>query len=289
MNTILVAALKMVGAVAVGKGIPQISGGFSWMEQIPNFGADSSIGQALGLAHPGDAQFIPAAWFMVIVVLGFAVLARMGLERAKQRAGTDKYLPDEGLSFRTMGEMITEGMYNVVHGVLGDKETKNFFPLIASFFTYILFSNLMSFIPFFEVPTGNMSSNLALGLVSFLTFNYAGLSRDPVGYFKHLAGPILVLAPVFFALETLSLCIRPLSLAFRLTVNMAVDHLLQSIARTIGEGFLGVAGQVIMPIPLFFLGLLVCFMQAFVFALLSTIYVSMSVPHGEHHEADGHH
>lgn len=267
--------------------VPRLLAGehFSWFQLIPGFDHESSVGKSMGLHEVGDAAFIPTAWAMVLVVLGFAGLARMGLESAKARQGTDKYLPDSGLSFRNIGEVLTEGLYNMVHGVLGEKETKNFFPLIASFFTYIFFSNIVSFIPGFGPITGNFSSNLALGLVSFLAFNYAGFSRDPVNYLKHLAGPIAVLMPVFFALETLSLCIRPLSLTFRLTVNIFVDHLLQMIARQIGSGFLGVVGEVLAPVPLYFLGLLVCFMQAFVFALLSTIYVSMSVPHGEHHDA----
>jgi len=262
-----------------------VSEHFSWFQLIPGFGHDSSVGHSMGLHNPGDAAFIPTAWAMVVLILSFAVLARMGLESAKSRAGTDKYLPDAGLSFRNLGEVLTEGLYNMVLGVLGEKETKNFFPLIASFFTYIFFSNMVSFIPGFGPVTSNFSSNMALAIVSFLTFNYAGLSRDAAGYIKHLLGPIALLMPVFFVLEVVSLFIRPLSLSFRLTVNIFVDHLLQMIARQIGGGFLGVLGEVLLPVPLLFLGLLVCFMQAFVFSLLSTIYVSMSVPHGEHQDA----
>jgi len=256
---------------------------FSWFQLIPGFGHDSSVGKSLHLANPGDAKYIPAAWAMTVLIIGFAVLVRMGLEKAKARPGTEKYLPDSYITMRNLGEILTEGLYNMVRGLLGDKETKNFFPLIASFFTYIFFSNLMGFIPGFLPVTGNFSSNFALGLLSFLVFNYAGLSRDPIGYFKHLAGPMLALMPVLFVLETFSLFIRPISLTFRLTVNIFVDELLKEIAREMGHGLFGILGQLLIPIPLYFLGLLVCFIQAFIFALLSNIYVSMALPHAEHH------
>jgi len=260
---------------------------FSWFHLVPGFDHQSAIGHSLGLATPSDAAYLLAAWTMVAIVLGFALLARMGLQAALAKEGNERYLPDSGLSLRNIGEVLTEGLYNMVHGVLGEKETQNFFPLIAAFFTYVLFSNLMGFIPGFGPVTGNFSSNFALGMTSFLAFNYAGLSRDPVGYVKHLAGPVALLAPVFLVLESVSLCIRPISLTFRLTVNIFVDHLLQSIAQQIGDGILGFIGMVAFPIPFYFLGLLVCFIQAFIFSLLSTVYVSMSLPHAEHH--DEHH
>jgi F-type H+-transporting ATPase subunit a len=271
---------------------PQLSGGFNWFQLIPGFDSNSSVGQSLGLHHPSEAAFIPMAWGMVALVLGFAVLARMGLEQAKARQGINKFLPDEGISARNLGEMLTDGLYGMVEANLGAKEAKNFFPLIASFFTYILVSNLCGFIPGLGTVTSNLSSNLALAFVSFITFNWAGLSRDPVGYAKHLAGPVAALMPVFFVLETVSLCIRPISLTFRLSINMIVDHMLQGIARNLGGEFLGIIGEILLPVPLYFLGLLVCFIQAFIFSLLSTIYVSMSLPHGgsdaHGHDAHGH-
>lgn len=291
LNSTLSSAF-MSGALAGMKSIlpsavrPMISG-FNWFQLIPGFDADSSVGHSLHLAHPGDAAFIPMAWAMTVLVLAFAVLARMGLESAKARQGIEKFLPDEGLSFRNMGEMLAEGIYGMVESNLGPKETKNFFPLIAAFFTYILISNLCGFIPGLGPVTGNFSSNLALAILSFLTFNWAGLSRDPVGYLKHLAGPVALLMPAFFVLESVSLLIRPMSLTFRLTVNMFVDHLLQGIARQMGTN-LGIVGEVLFPVPLYFLGLLVCVVQAFIFSLLSTIYVSLSLPHGDHGDHGDH-
>ena len=79
-----------------------------------------------------------------------------------------------------------------------------------------------------------------------------------------------------------------MSLTVRLGVNIAVDHLLQTIARTLGDTFLGVFGAATLPVPLYFLGLLVCVVQAFVFALLTTIYISLSVAHGDGHDDHAH-
>lgn len=256
--------------------------GFSWFQYIPGFGEGGEVAHALGLHDAHAALAIPASWAIVLIILGLAVVARMGLEAAKKQGEITQYIPDTGLTARNIFEVIIAWQYSLVESSMGAKEAKNFFPLIGTLFFYILFSNLAGFIPGFTPPTDNISHNFAMAIVVFLVFNYAGLSRQGFGYIKHLAGPILVLAPVFLVLETVSLVIRPISLSIRLAVNIFVDHLLQQIARGLGDTFLGVVGAVLLPVPLYFLGLLVCVVQAFIFALLTNIYISLSVAHADH-------
>jgi F-type H+-transporting ATPase subunit a len=297
-------ALFAPGAALAGGGEHH----FSWFQKVPGFSLEHpSAGQALGLADPANGFMIATAWGMVAVILGLALVARMGLSRA-EAAGTDGLVPEAGLSVRTMFEVIIEWLHGLMTATIGSaKEASAFFPLVGTLFIYVLFSNLAGFIPGVLPVTEDMSSNFALGLVVFLVFNYAGLSRAGMGYIKHLAGPVAAIAPVFFLLEAFSLVVRPISLAFRLTVNITVDHLLAGIGRTLGNagmdpqslhsladvGVGGLIGGSLVPVPLMFLGLLVCVVQAFVFALLTTIYIALSVEHhgdhGDHGEGHAHH
>lgn len=276
---------SLVARLAVGL-FGAMASGFSWFQLIPGFGHDSEVGHAIGLHDAAEAFFLPTAWGIVLFLLLGAVVARMALEKAKARGGAKAYVPDATLTPRNTFEIVVEWLFGLAESMLGKKEAKAFFPLIGTLFFYVLASNLAGFIPGVLPPTENFSHNMALALCVFVVFNYAGFARNGFGYLKHLAGPILVLAPAFFVLETVSLLVRPISLSVRLTVNIFVDHLLQTIARDLGGSFLSVVGAALLPVPLYFLGLLVAVVQAFVFALLTTIYVSLSVAHEDH--GDGH-
>lgn len=261
------------------------AGSFSWFQLLPGMSGEHGLGETLELHDPHEAFVIPTTWTVVLVLLGIAFLARRGLDRAKARPEAERYLPDTGFSMRNIFEIITSFIWDMLESNMGKQEARAFFPLVGALFTYILLANLGGFIPGFLPPTDNFSSNFALAMTVFVVFNYAGFARNGFGYVKHLAGPVWWLAPAFFVLETVSLFIRPLSLTIRLTVNIFVDHMLQTIARDLG-GMMGVIGAVVLPVPLYFLGLLVCVIQAFIFALLTTIYISQSVAHTDH--ADGH-
>ncbi|MGA3123386.1 MAG: F0F1 ATP synthase subunit A, partial [Polyangiaceae bacterium] len=113
-------------------------------------------------------------------------------------------------------------------------------------------------------------------------FNYYGIQANGLGYFKHLFGPWLgwPLIPVnvlLFVVEAFSLCIRPLTLSIRLMLNMAVDHLLVTIALGMSALFL--------PVPVLVLSTLVCIVQVLVFCILTSIYIALATEH-EEHEAD---
>ncbi len=276
----MISALLAKFAVA---GMGAMISSFSWFQLLPGFGYHASAGTALGLRDAADAFFIPTTWAVVLALLGLAGLARIGLTRALARGGMAAFVPDTGLTVRNGFEVVIEWLFTLASTLLGKKEATAFFPLIATLFIYVLAANLSGFIPGIIPATENFSHNFALATCVFLVFNYAGLARDAGGYLKHLAGPVLFLAPMFFVLETVSLFIRPMSLSIRLTVNIFVDHLLSAVARGLGGDLLGIVGGMVLPVPLYFLGLLVCVVQAFVFALLTMIYISLSVPHAAEH------
>lgn len=277
----------MISSLLAGllsRGLGAFASDFTWWKLIPGFSGHYSWGWSLGFKNPEEFVFIPTAWTVVAVVLGMAAVARMGLERAMSRQGTDKYLPDAGLTARNVAEVVVGFLWGMMESNMGAKEAKKFFPLVGSIFCYILVANLSGFVPGWLPPTDNFSSNFAMASVVFLTFMGVGLTRDPKGFLGHLAGPVWWMAWLIFPLETLSLFIRPMSLSIRLTVNIFVDHLLAHIARDMG-GMIPFIGAAVLPVPLYALGLLVCCVQPFIFALLTTIYISQSLPHHEHDDA----
>ncbi|HCU24920.1 MAG TPA: ATP synthase F0 subunit A [Deltaproteobacteria bacterium] len=148
--------------------------------------------------------------------------------------------------------------------------------MIGALFIYIFISNLLGVLPGFLPPTDNISTTLACGLVVFFYFNYIGIKENGFfNYFKHFAGPVIFLAPLMFLIEIIGVVVRPVSLALRLQGNITGDHLVLGIFSDLVP--IGV------PVLFLALGIFVSFIQAFVFSLLSTIYVGLSLPHEEHH------
>ena len=136
-------------------------------------------------------------------------------------------------------------------------------------------SNLLGLVPGFGPPTSDFDITFALGVVSFVVFNYYGFKEQGMGYLKHFAGPMLALAPLIFTLEIIGVFVRPVSLGLRLFGNMSGDHLVLEIFTDLTK--VGV------PVIFYFLGTLVSGVQAFVFTLLTLIYIALSVAHDEGH------
>lgn len=285
-------------AAAAAQGMRAFASGFNWWQQIPGFGHDSIYGRALHLDHASEAWVIPATWFGVLLLLGLALVARMGIQSALDRPGAAKFVPDAGLTVRNLFEILVEGLMGLFGGNLNAKDRAYYFPFLATIFTTIFVSNLLGFIPGVVPITENFSSNFAMAIAVFVVFNVAGIARNGTGYLKHLWGPKLplLMIPVnviILLVETFGLFVRPATLTVRLTANIFADHLVAGVIRDIGGGPGSVTGIImgaILPLPFYALGLLVCFLQAFVFTLLSTIYIGLAVAHDEgHDDADHHH
>jgi F-type H+-transporting ATPase subunit a len=206
---------------------------------------------------------------VLLIFLGF--LARRSLEKAK-----DAVVPDSGLTIRNIVEILVGFLVGLTDGIIG-KEGRRFIPLFGSFFFFILTANLSGLLPGFSPPTSNLNTTLALGIVSFVAYNYFGFRALGGQYLKHFMGPVLFLAPLFIVLEVVSHLVRPVSLGLRLFGNMFGDHLAVEIFTDLSK--IGV------PVVFYLLGTLVSVIQAFVFTLLSIIYVAMAVSHGD---GDGH-
>lgn len=264
--------------------------GFSWFRLIPAIDHDTLL-HRLGIAehsvYPGhevaNSTVYAHAWLAVVVLIGFAIAARMALEAVKRRQGIERYFASEKLTPLTFAEVFVGGIRGMMGDLLEAREVRLFFPLIAGMFLYIFACNIQGIFPGFLPPTDQINTNVGMALASTVAFLGIGLARDPVGFVKHLAGPALFLAPFMFPIEVVSLMIRPLSLTIRLTANMYGDHQVFSVITNLMQPL-----PIIVPSLLLALACLVSVVQAFVFSLLTVIYINLSLPQHEHDEHDAH-
>jgi F-type H+-transporting ATPase subunit a len=176
---------------------------------------------------------------------------------------------------------------NMLEDIIGPQGLK-YFPVIMTFAVLILVSNLMGLFPLFMSPTASVSVTFALGISSFLYYNYVGIKENGVlGHLKHLAGPIWWIAPLIFPIELISNFIRPFSLGIRLFGNIFSD---EKVLATMA-GIFPPYTYWVLPVHLLLMALsvFVAFIQTFVFILLSQLYLS-EVTHDSHeeHEHDEH-
>jgi F-type H+-transporting ATPase subunit a len=248
---------------------------WSWFYLIPGIEEGTLIPTALEASH-GSIHVVPTAWFTLLLIVAGAFLANRGLAAARAKGGTLQYVPDSGLGLRNLAEIFTGGMINLVDGVLNDrKRTLSFLPLMGTLFIFILINNLLGVIPGFLPATSEISTNFAMATIVFVVFNIVGFQSQGMGYLKHMMGPVLGVAPLIFVLELIGIFVRPVSLSLRLFGNMNGDHTV-----------FGVFSDLVpLVIPSLFLGLgvFVSFIQAFVFTLLSVVYVGLSVGHDDDH------
>ena len=207
------------------------------------------------------------AWLAMAIIIGLAIAARVSLKKAAP-TGVQNFM-----------EVVVGGLENFIEEIMGP-EGKHYFTLIAGLFLFILVCNLLGLIPGFDSPTGNLNTTLALALVSFAATHYIGVRRHGIGYIKHFFGPMWALAPFMFIIEVISHLARVLSLSFRLFGNMVAKHKLLLV--------LAMLMPYIAPVPILGLGLLVAFVQALVFMLLTMLYLSGSIEEahiggGDHH------
>jgi F-type H+-transporting ATPase subunit a len=252
---------------------------FTWYNLLPE-----------DLQHAfGDHTFF--AVIAAILLILFAVKARGALVKSQ-----NPLVPAADLDSRNIAELVVQLVVSQSDAIIG-KAGRKYVPFFGTFFFFILLSNLMGLLPGFAAPTGNLNTTIGLALVSFIGYNVIGVREQGPGYFKHFIGPmtslpggnivaklaflpVLLISVVFFLiLELFSHGFRPVSLSLRLFGNMMGDH------EVIGA-FISLT-KLVVPVAFYAMGTLVSLIQAFVFTLLSMIYVALAISHG-HDEEHGH-
>jgi len=174
---------------------------------------------------------------------------------------------------------------NMIEDIIGPHGLK-YFPVVMTFATVILVSNLMGLFPLFMSPTAATSVTFALGLSSFLYYNYIGISENGiVSHLKHLGGPVWWIAWLIFPIELISNLIRPFSLGIRLFGNLFADEQVMVTLSGLAPPYTWFAPILLMPLSVF-----VALIQTFVFILLSQLYISevSHAPHAHGDHAHGH-
>jgi F-type H+-transporting ATPase subunit a len=179
-------------------------------------------------------------------------------------------------------EICVLAVRSMLEDIIGPQGLK-YFPVVMTFAVLILVSNLMGLFPLFMSPTAAVSVTFALGLSSFLYYNWIGIKENGIlGHLKHLAGPIWWISWLIFPIELISNFIRPFSLGIRLFGNLFADEKVVHTVSQLAPPWTWVAPLFLMPLSIF-----VAFIQTFVFILLSQLYLS-EVSHEEHEEHEEH-
>jgi F-type H+-transporting ATPase subunit a len=223
-------------------------------------GLVASAMHAVGIpASPATAINDTTALEMLVVagLIAFFVLVRFTLSVEKPNPA------------QQVAEMIHEFTGGQAEQVMGHGYER-FQAFVTCIFLFVVLNNLMGLIPGIDTPTAQPVVPLGVALVTFFYYNFHGLRvQGPVGYLKHFAGPVWWLVPLLFPVEIISHLARVMSLTIRLYANMLASDLLALICFS----------MLPLAAPVVFLGMhfAVSLIQAYVFMLLSMIYLSMAV------------
>ncbi len=167
-------------------------------------------------------------------------------------------------------EIIIGGLEDFVVTNIGEGGRK-VFPFMCTLFVFILTMNLMGLIPGCDAPTANVNTNAAMAVCVFLYYNWIGIKTHGAGYIKHFMGPVPYLIPLMLPIELVSHLARPLSLTLRLFGNIRGEEIVLIL--------LFVLAPVVSTLPMYFLFTLAKVIQAFIFFMLTMIYLKGSLEH----------
>lgn len=207
-----------------------------------------------------------------VATLGLASVASLAIGLiAKKQLGTGEaaLVPAGKFSLRGLLEVNVEFIDKLCKSIIGKNGAK-YVPYFSALFGFIFLNNLIGVIPGMTPATENINTAFAFGVFSFLSYNFIGAKEGGSHYFAHFLGPIWWLAPLMLVIELVAHFIRPLTLGLRLSNVMTGDHTVLSVFLNI------VPYPLLIPIPFYILGLIVCFIQAFVFTLLSMVYIALA-------------
>ncbi|HEY7111761.1 MAG TPA: F0F1 ATP synthase subunit A [Thermoanaerobaculia bacterium] len=226
-----------------------------------------SPGMARFFFPDGKHAWIPdpaiMALFLTLLIAILFPLAARRFDR-KSPKGTQNFL-----------EMIVSFLRGLVGETVGDEAIPTYLPMIGALFIFIAMGNLFGLFYFLQPPTGSLSTTAALAVVSFVYFNVQGVREHGAGgYLKHFMGPMLLIAPLFFVIEIIGTFARILSLSLRLFMNIFGEHTTTGVFASLVP--------IVVPWPMMALGIFTAFLQAYVFALLSAVYIAGAIEHETH-------
>jgi F-type H+-transporting ATPase subunit a len=242
---------------------------------------------------PGIPDHVTYTWLVMIVLAAVAFVASRNLQLVPR--GTQNVL-----------EVVLEQFQGMIDDVMGP-EGRRYLPLIATLGLFILGGNLLGLVPGTTGPTTNLNTTAACALVVFFSYHWIGVRKQgALTYLKHFTGPVPGwLKPIMFVIEIISHLARPLSLTLRLFGNMVGGHILLAIifflmgldgligwalsGSGLGAVIGGIGGVAMIAFTVGFLyplKILVSFLQAFIFVMLTMLYISGAIAEAEHHPGE---
>ncbi len=264
-------------------------GGFAWNCEIDlNSATHSLLGFAPSFTVAGITIDMTPSKHVVMMWIAAALLVLVLLAATRRRA-----LVPHG--FYNFFELLVQFVRDeIAVKNIGARDAARYTPYLCTVFFFILFMNLLGLVPWMATATANLAVTMALSLFTFALTQAAGVRTQGVrGYLAHLTGGVpkslwplwVIMVPV----EFLGLFTKPFALTVRLFANMVAGH--SAILGFLGLIFavsVGIApASVAMAIFMFLLELFVAFVQAYIFAMLSSLFIGMNLVHHGEHEGHG--
>jgi F-type H+-transporting ATPase subunit a len=219
------------------------------------------------------------------LLTGFLLVLGGFLLRRRIAATGGGLVPDEGFSLRNILEVLIEMIANLAKDRIGP-EWRKYFPIVGTMFFFILVANLLGLVPGVGGPTGDANTTWAWAVIAWLVYTVVGIAKHKHNYLVKFMGPSFfekeiggrvvhfrMLMPIFLVLELPLDLARVFTLAVRLLANMFADHTVIMVMLSL----------VPIGVPAIFmgLGLIISFLQAFIFTLLTMIYIGLALdePH----------
>ena len=202
-----------------------------------------------------------------LVLVGFSLWATRRMEKIPR--GSQAFL-----------EIIVEGLGDFLSDTLG-KHTAEYLPFLGTLFLYILVMNLWGLIPLMHSPTNQINTTLSLAICVFFMYNFAGIKMKGFRYFKHYVEPYF-LAPLMLPIHIIGDLARPVSLSIRLFGNITGEDVTLALLVVLTPFIFD-----IIPVPIHLvmvlMALLFSTIQATVFTLLSSVYISLAIEDHDDH------
>ncbi len=196
------------------------------------------------------------SWLVMLILLVLAKMATKSVQMIPSGA-------------QNLFEVILGGWEDFMVDVMGE-HGRPYFALIFTLFIYILFMNWMGLVPGMFASTSNINTPLSMALVVFVATHIVGIKQHGFHYVKHFTGPVAALAPLMIPIEIIGHLARVLSLTFRLFGNILGEDLVAAI-------LFFLAGMYLAPLPMMVLGIFTSFVQAFIFSLLTMLYIAAAL------------
>jgi F-type H+-transporting ATPase subunit a len=212
-----------------------------------------------------NASFTNASLFMVVVIVAVTLFLTLGMRRAALVPGR----------WQSMAEVLYEFVAGMVRDNAGE-EARPFFPFVFTLFMFILFANTIGLVPGAFAVTSHIVVTFALAAVVFVGVTLVALAKHGLKFFSYFLPPDtpLYMAPLLVPIEIISYLARPITLSLRLFANMMAGHTMLHVFAgfVVMLGVLGIA-PIVLIVALYVLELLVALLQAYVFAMLSCLYL----------------